>query len=47
VYKINGYRFYTKEHAASQKSEIHGVCVKGDENGNIGVDYYGGVEGGP
>jgi hypothetical protein len=40
-YIINRYRFHTSEHAEGQKSVNHGVCVKGGENENGGVDYYG------
>jgi hypothetical protein len=29
------------EHAEGQKSENHGVCVKGSEHDNNSVDYYG------
>jgi hypothetical protein len=40
-YIINGYRFHTTEHAEGRKSLNHGVYVKGSENENNRVDYYG------
>jgi hypothetical protein len=40
-YIINGFRFHTKEHAEGRKTENYGVCVKGGEHGNNGVEYYG------
>jgi hypothetical protein len=39
-YIINGYQVHISEHAEGRKSVNHGVCVKGGENENSGVDYY-------
>jgi hypothetical protein len=38
---INGFRFQTSEHAEGQKTVNYGVCMKGGENENRGVDYHG------
>jgi hypothetical protein len=43
-YIINGYRFHTSETACGRKSVNNGVCVKGGESVNGGVEYYGVLE---
>jgi hypothetical protein len=43
-YMINGYQFHTSETAGGQKSVNNGVCIKGGENVNGGVEYYGVLE---
>nr|XP_029151021.1 uncharacterized protein LOC114923968 [Arachis hypogaea] len=40
MFKVNGYRFHTPEHASGKKTDNTGIYVKGD-GGNDASDWYG------
>ncbi|XP_025653186.1 uncharacterized protein [Arachis hypogaea] len=40
MFKVNGYRFHTPEHASGKKTDDTGIYVKGD-GGNDASDWYG------